>query len=84
MCSFILFLGLSVLAANVSASTSYPSKPTDLTTPVQQRIAVNGPNGELVGIKIYYRELIFKHLSHFSCLEHLQTSEPALCPVWYL
>jgi hypothetical protein len=35
-----------VLAACVSASASYPTKPTDLTTPVQQRIAINGANGK--------------------------------------
>lgn len=34
----------SLLVASVSGSASYPAKPTDLTTPVQQRIAINGPN----------------------------------------
>jgi acid phosphatase type 7 len=38
-------MGLPVLAAGVMAGASYPSIPTDLTTPVQQRIAINGPNG---------------------------------------
>ncbi|KAF4631720.1 hypothetical protein G7Y89_g6407 [Cudoniella acicularis] len=36
--------GLPVLAACVLAGASYPAIPTDLTTPVQQRIAINGPN----------------------------------------
>lgn len=37
--------GLPVLVACVMASASYPPIPADLTTPVQQRIAINGPNG---------------------------------------
>lgn len=35
---------LPVLAAGAFAAASYPPIPADLTTPVQQRIAVNGPN----------------------------------------
>lgn len=49
---FNLFMGLRFLAAGVSASASYPSKPVDLTTPVQQRLAVNGLNCELVCVNI--------------------------------
>ena len=45
-------MGLRFLAAGVSASASYPSKPVDLTTPVQQRLAVNGLNCELVCVNI--------------------------------
>lgn len=49
--SFIMSLfnsikALPVLAGVVLASASYPAIPTDLTTPVQQRIAVNGANGK--------------------------------------
>jgi hypothetical protein len=40
--------GLPVLAACVFAGASYPPIPADLTTPVQQRIAINGPNGKFV------------------------------------
>lgn len=40
-----LLKGLPLLAACVMAA-NYPTKPADLTTPVQQRIAINGPNGE--------------------------------------
>jgi hypothetical protein len=36
-----------VLAAGVSA-VNYPAKPVDLTTPVQQRIAISGANGKCV------------------------------------
>ncbi len=39
---------LPVLAACVMAKASYPPIPADLTTPVQQRIAINGPGGEFV------------------------------------
>jgi len=39
-------IGLPVLASCVMAAASYPPIPADLTTPVQQRIAINGPNGE--------------------------------------
>jgi hypothetical protein len=35
---------LPVLAAGAFAAASYPPIPADLTTPVQQRLAVNGPN----------------------------------------
>ncbi len=35
--------GLPVLAVAVAASASYPAIPSDLTTPVQQRLAINGP-----------------------------------------
>lgn len=39
--------GLPFLAACVLAGgASYPPKPADLSTPVQQRLAINGPNGE--------------------------------------
>jgi acid phosphatase type 7 len=37
---------LPLLAACVMAAASYPPIPADKTTPVQQRIAVIGPNGE--------------------------------------
>jgi len=44
---FALVKGLPFLAACVMAlGASYPPIPADLTTPVQQRIAINGPNGE--------------------------------------
>jgi hypothetical protein len=45
---FAIAKGLPVLAACVIASASYPPIPADLTTPVQQRIAINGPNCEFV------------------------------------
>jgi acid phosphatase type 7 len=50
---FTLFKGLPVLATCVMAAASYPPIPADLTTPVQQRIAINGPNGESVGCIAY-------------------------------
>lgn len=37
---------LPALAACVIAGASYPPKPADLTTPVQQRLAFNGPDCE--------------------------------------
>jgi hypothetical protein len=43
---FTLGKWLPVLTACVMASVSYPPIPADLTTPVQQRIAISGPNGE--------------------------------------
>lgn len=44
---FTRVMALPVLAAGVMAGASFPAIPADLTTPVQQRIAINGPNGEL-------------------------------------
>jgi len=36
---------LPAVAASVYAAASYPPKPADLTTPVQQRLAIFGPSG---------------------------------------
>lgn len=41
--------GLSVLAACARAA-NFPAIPTDKTTPVQQRIAVNGANCEYMAV----------------------------------
>ena len=43
---FAIAKGLPLLATCVLAAASYPPKPVDLTTPVQQRLAVKGQNGE--------------------------------------
>ncbi|KAI4858746.1 putative acid phosphatase [Hypoxylon rubiginosum] len=45
--------GLPVLAGCVFAAASYPTIPTDLTTPVQQRLAINGPNSVAIGWNTY-------------------------------
>ncbi|KAK3941965.1 Metallo-dependent phosphatase-like protein [Diplogelasinospora grovesii] len=45
--------GLPVLASCAMAAASYPSKPADLSTPTQQRIAVNGPNSISIGWNTY-------------------------------
>ena len=37
---------LSFLTAGVLGGADYPPIPKDLTTPVQQRISVDGPNSE--------------------------------------
>lgn len=39
-------VALPLLAASALAGVTYPPIPEDLTTPVQQRLAVYGPNGE--------------------------------------
>lgn len=39
---------LPLLAASAMASVNYPPIPQDLTTPVQQRLAIYGPNGKTV------------------------------------
>ncbi|KAJ5548323.1 hypothetical protein N7513_005557 [Penicillium frequentans] len=44
---------LPALAASALASVNYPTIPTDLTTPVQQRLAVYGPNSVSVGWNTY-------------------------------
>ncbi|KAJ5771641.1 hypothetical protein N7520_002170 [Penicillium odoratum] len=54
MVGFTSFLKvLPVLAASSLASVNYPTIPTDLTTPVQQRLAVYGPNSVSVGWNTY-------------------------------
>ncbi|CZR52290.1 related to acid phosphatase precursor [Phialocephala subalpina] len=54
MSSFINAVkGLPVLAGCVMAAASYPAKPADLTTPVQQRLAINGANAISVGWNTY-------------------------------
>jgi hypothetical protein len=57
---FTLAKGLPVLAAFVMASASYPPIPADLTTPVQQRIAINGPNGESTEIFQNYQVFFYQ------------------------
>ncbi|KAL7624429.1 hypothetical protein AAE478_005993 [Parahypoxylon ruwenzoriense] len=51
--SFTSVKGLPVLAAGVFAAASFPVIPTDLTTPSQQRLAINGPNAVSVGWNTY-------------------------------
>ncbi|KAK5999163.1 Acid phosphatase [Cladobotryum mycophilum] len=46
---------LPFLVAGALATASYPAKPIDLTTPVQQRIAVNGPHSISVGWNTYQK-----------------------------
>jgi hypothetical protein len=43
----LLVKAMPLLAASALASTIYPPIPDDLTTPVQQRLAVYGPNGTI-------------------------------------
>lgn len=40
-------LAWMALAASAFAAATYPPKPADLATPVQQRIAIDSPNSEL-------------------------------------
>lgn len=47
---FALSQRLPLLASCVIAAASFPSIPSDLTTPFQQRLAINGPNGESVTV----------------------------------
>lgn len=46
--AFDVIAALLVLATCASAFDKYPPKPVDLTTPVQQRIAIYGPNSMLI------------------------------------
>ncbi|PNY24167.1 Purple acid phosphatase [Tolypocladium capitatum] len=46
---------LPLLVAGALAAASLPAKPSDLTTPVQQRIAVNGPNSISIGWNTYQK-----------------------------
>ncbi|KND87689.1 Acid phosphatase [Tolypocladium ophioglossoides CBS 100239] len=62
--------GFLFLAACVAASYLYPPKPADLTTPVQQRIAIHGPNDVSIGWNTY------KQLSQ-PCVQY-GTSDDAL------
>ena len=39
-----LIKAVPFLAAGLVAGANYPAIPTDLTTPVQQRLAIKGPN----------------------------------------
>jgi len=43
-----LIKAMLLLAASTFASTTYPPIPGELTTPVQQRLAVYGPNGRAI------------------------------------
>jgi hypothetical protein len=79
----IFVKGLPFLAACVAASASYPPIPADLTTPVQQRIAINGPNGNFI-IKNFHSHDIDLISSDFRWLEHLRGFKQAMCAVWHL
>ncbi|KAI1800194.1 Metallo-dependent phosphatase [Daldinia bambusicola] len=46
---------LPLLASCVIAGASFPSIPVDLTTPFQQRLAINGPNAISVGWNTYQK-----------------------------
>lgn len=49
MVGFATFVkALPLVAASALAGVTYPPIPEDLTTPVQQRLAVYGPNGEYI------------------------------------
>ncbi|KAI6086598.1 putative acid phosphatase [Hypoxylon rubiginosum] len=50
---FTFVKGLPLLAGCVFAAASYPAIPTDKTTPVQQRLAINGPNSVAIGWNTY-------------------------------
>jgi hypothetical protein len=82
--------GLPFLAACVMAAASYPPIPADLTTPVQQRIAINGPNGEFEpralttvdfasAMLIYFTSLY----SYINWLEYIRTAKPAVRAIWH-
>ncbi|KAI2617362.1 putative acid phosphatase [Hypoxylon sp. NC1633] len=47
--------GLPALAGCVLAAASYPAMPTDRTTPVQQRLAISGPNAISIGWNTYQK-----------------------------
>ncbi|KAI1864660.1 hypothetical protein JX265_008384 [Neoarthrinium moseri] len=46
---------LPFLVASVTAAASYPPKPSDLSTPVQQRLAINSPNSVSIGWNTYQK-----------------------------
>jgi hypothetical protein len=68
---------LPVLAVGAFAAASYPPIPADLTTPVQQRIAVNGPNSrfiQTVSCKKAYRSILIVENRCFNWVEHLSAT----------
>lgn len=46
---YSLAKALPLFSVAALAAARYPDKPADKTTPVQQRISVNGPNSEWSG-----------------------------------
>jgi hypothetical protein len=65
---FTRVTGLPLLAACVIAAASYPPIPADLATPVQQRIAINGPNGEFVPRALTFIDFACAILIYFTSL----------------
>ncbi|KAK3314857.1 Metallo-dependent phosphatase-like protein [Apodospora peruviana] len=53
MAPLAMIKSLPFLAAYAAAAATYPVKPADLTTPVQQRLAINGPNTVTIGWNTY-------------------------------
>ena len=80
---FTLAKGLPFLAACVNAGASYPPKPADLTTPVQQRIAINGPNGEFASQLSPRQKMLISYFSDIRWLEHIREAGQALRSVWH-
>ena len=44
---FTVIKGLQLLAVCAAGAAVYPAVPADLTTPVQQRLAINGPDSAM-------------------------------------
>lgn len=80
-----------LIAACVEATASWPSIPTDLTTPVQQRIAIKGPNGKcsletdtpIIHIYPYSDTDQFLWSRYRDRLEHILKIECFLCSLRY-
>lgn len=53
--SFTSLVGLAVLAVMAEAAADYPSTPADLSTPVQQRLAISGMNCKILPVKAEVR-----------------------------
>ncbi|KAJ3539590.1 hypothetical protein NM208_g5424 [Fusarium decemcellulare] len=47
---------VSLLITGVAANVSLPPKPADLSTPVQQRLSLNGPNSVTIGWNTYAQQ----------------------------
>lgn len=86
--SLTLAKSLPALAAGAFAAASYPPIPVDLTTPVQQRIAVNGPNSMSIymtsAMQNTFPGMLILDNRCFDWVEYLSATQPALCFLWQL
>lgn len=72
---------LPLLAAYATAAATYPPIPADLTTPVQQRLSINGANSMFLPTLVAFSNLTNIHHRRNHSLEYLHQTNLSLRPI---